>query len=69
MPLGQCGRAAVLVGLAIDEVAFLVEVVVEALSEQMHRAQIEPNLNGRRVFEVAEIPDSAKPHLVHKALK
>ena len=27
LPLGQGGRAALLVGLAVDEVAFLVEVV------------------------------------------
>ena len=29
LPLGQCGGAAMLVGLAIDEVAFSVEVVVD----------------------------------------
>lgn len=37
--------------------------------KQMHRAQMEPNLNGRYVFEVAEIPDSAKPIFVQKGLK
>ncbi len=29
LPLSQCGRAAFLVGLAIDEVAFQVKVVVD----------------------------------------
>ena len=29
LPLGQCGRAAGLVGLAVDQVAFEVEVVVD----------------------------------------
>ena len=41
----------------------------KVLSKQMHRAQIKLNLNGRRVFEVAEIRDSAKPYFVRKALK
>lgn len=46
-PLCQCGGASVLVGLAVDEVAFLTEVVVEggveALSGQMYlRSRLTP---------------------------
>ena len=37
-PLGEGGRAEHLVGWSIDEVAFGVEVIVEALSDQMHRS-------------------------------
>ena len=29
LPLGQCGRAALLVGLPVDEVAFGIEMTVE----------------------------------------